>query len=91
MKELLASIGLAAVTSIGRAQLIEMFSKIKENNNAELFENALISTYSTFSMLAELAAKSKTKIDDSIVAMVLQAVSEVASDNGVELKTTPVE
>ncbi len=85
MKEILASIGLAAVTSIGKTQLIEMFTKIKANNNEELFANALKSTASTFSMLAELASKSKTKVDDAIVVMVLDAVREVAADNNIEL------
>ena len=85
MKELLASIGLSAVTAIGREQLIDLFGKIRQNNTPELYANAVKSTHSTFSMVADLAAKTKTKVDDAIVSMIVSAMVELAGEAGIEL------
>lgn len=85
MKEILAAIGLASVTAVGKMKFIELFTKIKEHNTPLVFANALKSTHSNFSLLKELAAKTKTSIDDGLVQMVLDAVAEVAKSEGIGL------
>lgn len=85
MREILAQIGLSAVTAIGKMQLIELLNKIKDGNPSLDFVNTLKGLHSSFSLLRDLAIKSKSKIDDGIVNMVLDAVAEVAEANDVKL------
>lgn len=84
-QEILVNAVLPMVKSVGKAQLIEILGKIKENNTPEVFENTLKSVYSSFKLLKEVTIKTKTKIDDSIVDLVIEAVEESALEAGIEL------
>ena len=44
-----------------------------------------ITIQASFSLLKEVAVKTRTKLDDGIVDLVLEAVSESAEENGIVL------
>ncbi len=83
--EILVSIMLPAIKEVGKAQIEESLGKIKEHNKPEVFENALKAGNSFFLLLSELTTKTKTKIDDTIVAVFAEAILEAAADSGIEL------
>lgn len=85
LKEILVSTLLPAIKTIGKAQLAEVLAKIKQNNTQEVYENTLKSAYSTFSLLDVEAIKTKTKIDDGIIDIVLETVKDAADEDGIEL------
>lgn len=85
IKETLVAVLIPAIKAIGKLQLSEVLSKIQTNNSREVYENTLQSIHSSFSLLREVAVKSKTKIDDGIIDMVLETVEEAAEEDGVTL------
>lgn len=76
---------LPAIKAVGKAQLKEILGKIQENNTKELYENTLKSVHANFALLNEVAIKSKTKIDDDIIELVMEAVEECADEDNVKL------
>lgn len=84
-QEILVSAILPAVEAVGKAQLLDILKKIKTNNTKEVYEHTLKSVYNAFKLMSELTGKTKTKIDDGVVNMVLDAVGEAAEDADIEL------
>lgn len=85
LKEFLVSAILPMIKVVGKSQLSHLLAQGKEHNTSEVYENTLKSIHSSFSLLAELAAKSKTKVDDDIIGLVLEAVEEAAAADGITL------
>lgn len=85
IKEALIAMLIPAIKGIGKLQLSEVLSKIQEHNTPEVYENTLKSIHSSFSLLKQVAEKSKTKIDDGLIDMVLETVEEAADDDNVQL------
>lgn len=53
-----------------------MLSDIKVDNICEMHENAIHTLHSNFSLFREAAAKTKSKVNDGIIDLVLEAVQE---------------
>ena len=85
IKEVIIEAVLPAFKAVGKIEMINVLSGIKQHNTSETYRNTLQGLYSNFSLLNEAAAKSKTKIDDGIVNLVLEAVKESAEADGITL------
>lgn len=64
---------------------MNLLSGIKEHNTQDIYQNTLQGLYSSFILLQDAATKSKTKIDDGIVYLVLEVVKESAEADGITL------
>lgn len=84
-KEIMIAALMPAIKAVGKMELMEILSKIQEHNTAKVYENTLKSMHSNFTLLKEVAIKSKTKIDDGIIDLVLEAVVESAAEDGIVL------
>lgn len=89
-KEILVSAALPMVKAVGKAELSELLETIQKNNTPEMYGNTLTAVYSSFSLLHEVAVKTKTKIDDGLIDFVLETVVEKAQEAGINLTTTTV-
>ena len=85
IKEIIASTVFPIVKAVGKVEMKEVLSGIKEHNTPEIYHNTLQGVYSSFSLLKEAAVKTKTKIDDGIIDLVLEAVEENADADGIVL------
>jgi hypothetical protein len=85
LKEILVSTFLPAIKAVGQAELSEILSKIKEHNTIEMYTSTLKSIHSSFTLLKEVAVKTKSKIDDGLIDMVLETIEQAASDDDIEL------
>ena len=83
--EILVSAILPAVKAVGKLEMEIALSGIKEKNGMEVYVNTLYGIYSGFSLLKEAAFKTKTRIDDGIVDMIIEAVRERAIANKISL------
>jgi len=66
------------IKAAGKAEMEIALENIKQHNDQSLYENTLRSLYSNFSLLKEVTDKSKTKFDDGIVDLILDAVKAKA-------------
>ena len=62
-----------------------ILSSIKEHNTAKIYRTTLRGLHSNFSLLRDAAYETKSKIDDGIVDLVLEAVEESADRGGIVL------
>lgn len=85
LKELAISILLPAIKEIGTAEIEDVLAGVKSHNTPEVYANTLKSIHSSFTLLKEATQKTKTKIDDGIVDLILAAVESAASDDDIEL------
>ena len=85
IKKIIVEAVLPAFKTIGKIEMTNVLSSIRQHNTSETYRNTLQGLYSNFSLLKEVASKSKTKIDDGIVNLVLEAVTESAEADGVIL------
>ncbi|HET6767167.1 MAG TPA: hypothetical protein VFH08_07205 [Chitinophagaceae bacterium] len=85
IKEILVEAMLPAIKAVGKAEIGAVLSGIKEHNTAEIYRTTLQGLHSNFSLLKQAAYKSKTKIDDGIIDLVLEAVKESADSGGIVL------
>jgi hypothetical protein len=83
--EILVSAFIPAIKAVGKAELTTILEKIQDHNTIEVYTNALRSIHSSFLLLKEVAVKSKTKIDDGLIDMILESVEEAALEDGVVL------
>jgi hypothetical protein len=65
-----------AIRSVGKAEMKILLSGLKEHNSPEFYENVLKSIQSNFILLKDIATKTKTRFDDGIIGLVLEAVEE---------------
>ena len=85
IKEVIVAAMLPAIKMVGKAEMEAVLSGIKQKNTEETYRNALQGLHSNFSLLKEVAYKTKTKVDDGIIDLVLEAVKESADNAGVVL------
>lgn len=85
LKELLLAGIMPVLKSVGKAEILDVLAKVQSNNTPQMYEQTLKAIHSSFSLLKEVTVKTKTKIDDGIVDLILEAVEEAASDAGIDL------
>lgn len=73
------------IKTAGKIEMENVLSSIKENNNNETYKNVLQGIHSNFSLLKIAALKTKTKIDEGIIDLVLEAVNEKAETDNIIL------
>lgn len=69
----------------GKFYLKNVMQSIQNHNTKEVYVNTLKSINSSFTLLNEVAKKSKTKVDDDLIEAVLEATRESASEDNVTL------
>ncbi|HEU5167725.1 MAG TPA: hypothetical protein VFU29_19400 [Chitinophagaceae bacterium] len=85
IKETIVEAILPTIKLVGKIQMTNVLSGIKEHNTPEIYKNTLLGIYANFSLLKEATSRSETKIDDGIVDLVLEAVFEKATADGIVL------
>jgi len=83
--ELLVNMVSPMLKAAGKFYLKGVIQNIQDHNTKEVYMNTLKSINSSFSLLDEVAKKSKTKVDDDLIEAVLEAVRESAAEDGVTL------
>lgn len=84
-KEIFVAALLPAFKEVGKLEMAEVLAGIKEHNTPEVYENTLKSINSNFTLLKEITNKTKTKIDDGLVDIILESVKDAAEADGIEL------
>lgn len=85
IKELIVKAILPAIKAIGKAEMEVVLSGIKEQNTPEIYRNTLQGLHSNFSLLKQAALKTRSRIDDGIPDLILEAVKENADADGIVL------
>jgi predicted secreted protein len=85
IKEVIVEAVLPAIKAVGKVEMKIVLSGIKEHNTPEIYRNTIQGLYSNFSLLKEAAFKTRSKIDDGIVELVLEAVKDSADSDGISL------
>jgi hypothetical protein len=85
IRELIVAAVLPAIKTAGKMEMENVLSGIKEHNTPEVYRNTLQGLHSNFLLLKEVALKSKSKFDDGIVDLVLEAVEVTANTDGIVL------
>ncbi|MGE5108596.1 MAG: hypothetical protein ACM3H8_13700 [Sphingobacteriales bacterium] len=85
IKEIIVASVLPAIKAVGKIEMVNVLSGIKEHNTPEIYQHTLQGLYSNFSLLKEAAFKTKSRVDDGIVDLVLEAVKESADADGIVL------
>lgn len=85
MSDVIAQIFMSAAKEAGKVKIAELLAKIKENNTPEVYEQALKAGSSFFSLLGELAKKSKTKLDDYSIGIFLEPIQDAAEADDIDL------
>ena len=85
LKEIIVEAALPALKAVGKAEMEVALLGIKKNNTPEIYKTTLQGLYSNFSLLKEVTLKTRSRIDDGIVELVLQAVQESAEVEGIVL------
>jgi len=83
--EILVSALLPTIKTVGKIEMENVLSGIKDHNPPDIYRNTLQGLYSNFTLLKDVAYKTSTKIDDGIVDLVLESVKESADLNGIVL------
>ena len=85
IKEIIVEAVLPAIKAVGKNQMENVLLGIKQHNSAEIYQNTLRGMYTNFSLLKEAVSVTNTKIDDSIIDLILEAVIENADEDGIIL------
>jgi hypothetical protein len=85
IKEIIVASVLPAIREVGKIEMKQVLAGVREHNKTETYQNVIKGLYANFSLLKEAASNSKTKIDDSIVDLILAAVKESADIDGIVL------
>ena len=85
VKTVLVEAVLPVIKAVGKAEIEVALSGIKEHNTAEIYQTTLQGLHSNFVLLKEAANKTKSKIDDGIIELVLEAVVENAAADGIKI------
>jgi len=83
--DLIASAILPIFKGAGKLEMQNVLSCIKEHNTPDTYRNTLQGLHSNFLLLKEAAVKTKSNLDDGIVELVLEAVKDTASTDGIPL------
>ncbi len=85
IKEIIVAAVLPTIKAVGKVEMENVFSGIKKNQSSDIYQNILKGLHSDFSILRVAALKSKTKIDDGIIDLMLEAIKESAEADGIVL------
>jgi hypothetical protein len=85
IKSALVEAVLPIVKAVGKAEMELALSGIKEHNSTEIYQTALQGLHSNFLLLKEAAQKTKSKVDDGIIDLILEAVAENAAADGIPI------
>ena len=85
MKEFFLKVFINAGAAAWKMYLKILLQNIETHNNRQVYENTLKSLNGSFGLLAEVAKKTATDIDDTFIVNTLAAVTESASEDGVSL------
>jgi hypothetical protein len=85
IREIIVASVLPAIKAVGKIEMETVLAGIKEHNTAEVYQNTLQGLHSNFSLLKEIAVKTKTQVDDGIIDLVLEAVKDSADAGGIVL------
>jgi hypothetical protein len=85
IKEVIVATLLPAIKEVGKIEIKHVLAGIKEHNEIEVYKNTLFSLHANFTLLREAAVKTKTKIDDGIIDLLLEAVHESAEADKITL------
>ena len=85
VKTVLVEAVLPVIKAVGKAEIEVALSGIKEHNTVEIYQTTLQGLHSNFVLLKEAASKTKSKIDDGIIELVLEAVTENAVADGIKI------
>ena len=83
--EIIVAALIPTIKTVGKIEMENVLSGIKEHNSPEIYKNTLQGLYSNFLLLKDVAYKTTSKIDDGIVDLVLESVKESADSNGIVL------
>lgn len=84
IKEILVAAVLPAFKEMGRLEMEAVLTHMTTYQTPEVYRDTLRTLYASFSLLKEASVKSKTKIDDGIIDIVLGAVEDTAAKAGIE-------
>jgi hypothetical protein len=85
IKEIIVASVLPAIKEVGKVEMKQVLLGIKEHNEPEIYRNTLQGLHSNFSLLKDATSKTKSRFDDGIVDLVLEAVQETADADGIVL------
>jgi len=85
INELIVAAVLPAIKEVGKLEMENVLSGIKEHNTPEIYKDTLQGLHSNFSLLKEAATKTNSKLDDGIIDLVLEAVEANATADGIVL------
>ncbi|MEP6676607.1 MAG: hypothetical protein ABJA78_15705 [Ferruginibacter sp.] len=85
INEIIVEAVIPAIKQIGKAEIVMVLSGIKDRHTEETYHNTLNGLHSNFLLLKETASKTKTRINDGIIDLVLDAVKESAEAGGIIL------
>jgi hypothetical protein len=83
--EMIVTAVLPIIRGAGKLEMENVLLGIKEHNTPDIYKNTLQGLHSNFSLLKEAASKTRSNFDDGIVDIVLEAVNETASKDGIVL------
>ena len=67
INEIIVASILPAIKAVGKIEMENVLSGIKEHNTAEIYKNMLQGLHSNFSLLKEASLKTSSRLDDGIV------------------------
>lgn len=85
MSNPIVSIFLGAFKEAGKLSVIGLLANIKEHNDEQTYLDTLRGGNAFFNQMAKLAAKSKSKVDDSVIEIFHQPIKDAAEADGIEL------
>ena len=85
INEILVASLIPAIKAVGKVEMETVLSGIKEHNTNEIYRNTIRGLHADFSLLKEVAIKTKSRVDDGIVDLVLEAVKDTADADGIIL------
>lgn len=86
INEIIVASVLPAIKAVGKIEMENVLSGIKEHNTPEIYQNTLQGLHSNFFLLKEAALKTRSGIDDGIIDLVLEAVKDSADADGIVLR-----
>jgi hypothetical protein len=83
--EILLSAILPAIKSVSQLEIEMALSEVKERKGMEAYVNTVYGIYSGFAFLKETTIRTKTRVNDGILDLVLEAVMKSAMANNISL------
>lgn len=85
LKEVLVSAVLPALESIVSAELSTAFQSVQQHNTPEMYANTLKGLHSGLVLLKTEVAKTKSRIDDGVIDMLISSIEDAASEANITL------